>query len=215
MFHIHSIAILRCGKSIESTDKVTSLSGMYNCRLLVWLLFFAAAPTMIAVDVSPSKRVVPKKFIDPPGKRYSIFAGDPERVQRANEVKLEDFATSLKLEPEAIQFSDPERIEAITMNFIVENKSERAYTLSFPDAQRYDYAIVTNNDELVYLWSSDKAFVQQTGMSFVNGGEKLQFSASLPMSQLKDLVVPGTYKVVMILSNYPELKAASLLKIAP
>jgi hypothetical protein len=188
---------------------------MLKIRPWIWILGLAAIPSLLAVDVSPSRRVVPEKFIDPPGKRYSIFSGDPERVQRANEVNLEDFSASLKVEPETIQFSDQGRTEGLTIKFVVENTSERAYTLSFPDAQRYDYAIVTNNDELVYLWSSDKAFVQQTGMSFVNGGEKLMFSDTIPLTQLKDLVVPGTYKVVMILSNYPEIKAASFLKIAP
>lgn len=184
-------------------------------RLLTWVIGLVAVPTLLAVDVSPSRRVVPEKFIDPPGKRYSLFAGDPERVQRANEVNLEDFAASIQVAPETIQFSGQKPDEEIEIKFVVENIGKRAYTLSFPDAQRYDYAIVTGNDELVYLWSSDKAFVQQTGMSFINGGEKLQFSESIPISRLKDLVVPGTYKIVMILSNYPELKAASLLKIAP
>lgn len=179
------------------------------------MLLLAGAVTSWAVDVSPSRRVVPEKFIDPPGKRYSLFAGDPERVQRANEVNLEDFSASLEIEPKSLSLGGAGPDAAIKLSFKVRNTGEKSYTLSFPDSQRFDYAIVTENDSLVYLWSDDKAFMQQTGMSFVNGGEMIQFSDSIPVSTLKDLVVPGSYKIVMILSNYPEIKAAQALTVSP
>ncbi|MEO0454830.1 MAG: BsuPI-related putative proteinase inhibitor [Verrucomicrobiota bacterium] len=183
--------------------------------ILVFILGFLAPASLLAVDVSSSKDTVPKKFIDPPGKRYSLFAGDPERVQRANEVKIEDFVASLKIDPAPISLAELGATDEVQFSLVIENTSKRAYTLSFPDSQRFDLAIVTPSDDLVYLWSENKAFVEQTGMSFINGGEKIQFSEKIKGQKLKSLVVPGAYKVVMILANYPEIKAAQDFNISP
>jgi len=174
---------------------------------------FFVPTVLIAADISPSRSVVPEKFRNPPGKRYSIFAGDPERVQKANEVQVKDFSASVEVEPSV--FSLGGEMEEVVATFTIRNRSDRDYTLSFPDAQRYDLALVTMADKLIYLWSSDKMFVQQTGMSFINGGEILQFKQSLSKELLTEKVEPGTYKLAMILSNYPELKAADEIKITP
>lgn len=169
--------------------------------------------TLLAVDISPSRTVVPEKYRNAPGKRYSIFAGDPERVQKANEVNTKEFEARVELEVPTISLSS-EGTEVIS-NFIIHNSGSKSYTLSFPDAQRFDLALVTMDDQLLYLWSSDKMFVQSTGMSFLNGGEKLMFSESLPISLIKEKCQPGKYKIAMILSNYPELKAAAELIVSP
>ncbi|MEM6822225.1 MAG: BsuPI-related putative proteinase inhibitor [Verrucomicrobiota bacterium] len=166
-----------------------------------------------SVDIAPSRKVVPDKFRNPPGKRYNIFAGDPERVQRANEVNIKDFDASLTVDPPRISLSSEEG--EIVAKFVIRNKSDRNYTLSFPDAQRYDLALVTLNDDLIYLWSADKKFVQETGMSFLNGGEMVQFTQALSLNLLKEKCSPGSYKIAMILSNYPELKGAQTITIAP
>lgn len=181
------------------------------------LVAFAALlePSLFAVDVSPSRKVVPDQFRNPPGKRYSIFAGDPKRVQKANEVEVKDFSASVEVTPPVFSLSGDIEDEEVTATLTVRNQSDRDYTLSFPDAQRYDLALVTLSDKLIYLWSSDKMFVQQTGMSFLNGGEILKFTQTLSKDLLAEKVQPGTYKIAMILSNYPEIKAAAELKIIP
>ncbi|MEM1158030.1 MAG: BsuPI-related putative proteinase inhibitor [Verrucomicrobiota bacterium] len=175
----------------------------------VWL----SGSISIAVDISPSRTVVPEKHRDAPGKRYSIFAGDPERVQKANEVNVEEFRASVDLDLPVISLTGDN--SQITAKFLIHNRGAKNYTLSFPDAQRYDLALVTMDDQLLYLWSSDKMFVQQTGMSFLNGNEKLMFTQPLPLSLIREKCAPGKYKVAMILSNYPELKAAAELHVTP
>jgi len=187
---------------------------MYFTKFIRGLIpAFLATVSLQAADISPSRTVVPDKIRNPPGKRYSIFAGDPSRVQKANEVNLKEFSAWIELSSSNISLSGEN--EELTARFIVHNRSAKSYTLSFPDAQRYDLALVTQDDQLIYLWSNDKLFVQETGMSFLNGSEKLAFTQSIPLSLIKEKCSPGRYKVAMILSNYPELKAAVDINVQP
>ncbi|MGF1678824.1 MAG: BsuPI-related putative proteinase inhibitor [Candidatus Methylacidiphilales bacterium] len=166
-----------------------------------------------AADISPSRTVVPDSFRNPPGKRFSIFSGDPERVQKANEVNVKDLHATVKIEPVEISLSQPDA--QLVCQMVVQNKGSRNYTLSFPDAQRFDLAIVTADDQLLYLWSEDKIFVQATGMSFLNAGEMIEFKQGLPVELIREKCRPGKYKVAMILSNYPEVKAAAEFIVHP
>jgi hypothetical protein len=186
-----------------------------------WIVAFAAAVTVtsaLAVDIDPSRRVVPEKFTNPPGKRFSIFSGDPERVQRANEVNLGDFGAELKIEPASIASAtikgNPTR-NPVSLKFIVKNTSKKSYTLSFPDSQRFDYIITDGKDALVYHWSEDKLFVQRADSTIINGGERLSYSDAPPLADILALIPPGTYKVKMILSNYPEINAEGMLTVTP
>jgi Intracellular proteinase inhibitor len=172
-----------------------------------------------AADINPSKQTLPDKFVNPGGKRYSIFAGDPERVQRANEVNVKDFSGELALEPKALslsgQVSEGTAPNQFKLTLKVKNNGKRSYTLSFPDSQRFDIAITTPEGTLVYLWSEDKAFVQKEGTSFINSGESLAYSEFLPLEALKAKMTPGTYNVQMIFANYPEITARGTLQITP
>jgi WD40 repeat protein len=183
------------------------LAGMRIVTACIILVFSASLAD--AVDISPSRTVVPENIRNAPGKRYSIFAGDPERVQKANEVNTKEFRAAVSLDPTSISLS--EENGEITATFTIHNSGAKSYTLSFPDAQRYDLALVTMDDQLLYLWSSDKMFVQEIGMSFLNGDERLTFNQTLSLDLIKQHCQPGKYKVAMILSNYPELKAAAEL----
>jgi len=177
------------------------------------LLGVCTTSIAIAVDISPSRTVVPEKHRDAPGKRYSIFSGDPERVQKANEVNIQEFRASVDIDHPVISLTGESN--EVTAKFLIHNGGGKSYTLSFPDAQRYDLALVTMDDRLLYLWSSDKMFVQETGMSFLNENERLMFKQPIPLSLIKAKCKPGKYKIAMILANYPELKAAVELQVTP
>ena len=188
-------------------------------QVFLFSLFLSIALNAPAQNINPSKSTVPDKFVNPPGKRYSIFAGDPERVQRANEVNVKDFTGEVLLEPKALSLSG-QSIEGTAPNqfkltFKIKNNGKRSYTLSFPDSQRFDLAITATDGSLVYLWSEDKDFVQKEGTSFVNSGESLAFSEFLSLDTLKAKVQPGTYNFQMILANYPEVTAKGTFQILP
>ncbi len=181
----------------------------------VWtfLLALAMVNALLAIDVSPSKRVVPEDFTNPKGKKFSIFSGDPERVQRANEVKVQDFEGSLefsKKEYSVAQLKNGSNKNPILeLLFRVENKADRSYTLSFPDAQRYDIMIQDPKGEVIYMWSEDKTFVKEVGKLFVNKQEKVTFTPDPPVeiTPFLEKLQAGTYKVTVILSNYSEIRA--------
>ena len=172
-----------------------------------------------AIDVNPARQSVPKEFTNPVGKRYSIFAGDPERVQKANEVNLKDFTAGITIQPAILlknpppdSVANPESNE-LRIIFKIKNTGKKNYILSFPDAQRYDVAITEGKDSLVYLWSGDKVFEQKTGCTFVNGGETISYTCKIPVPELLKTAKPGTYNVKMILGNYPEVSAEGTLTI--
>jgi len=178
------------------------------------------AGAALAIDISPNRRTVPEKFINPPGKRFSLFSGDPERIQRANEVNLEDFKAECSLEPAALSLSNPTDSQGnsttgVKVTLRIQNISKKKrYPLSFPDAQRYDIALLGPGDELLYLWSDDKMFTQESDAIFVNSGEVISYSDLVPNAALAK-AGPGTYKIMMVLSNYPELKDVKELVVKP
>ncbi|MEM9400086.1 MAG: BsuPI-related putative proteinase inhibitor [Verrucomicrobiota bacterium] len=176
---------------------------------------------VLAVDIRPSRQSVPDQFINPPGKRFSLFQGDPQRVQKANEINLNDFSPSIVIEKESISLNDlAEAIEEealLPFIFKVKNVNERSYTLSFPDAQRYDYIItpVDSQTEALYVWSADKLFYEATGAIFMNGFEYIAFKIDVPLKKLSDSLKPGKYKITAILSNYPEIKTSGEFSVIP
>ncbi|MFZ5807540.1 MAG: BsuPI-related putative proteinase inhibitor [Verrucomicrobiota bacterium] len=190
-------------------------------RLLLCLFAAGIALDVCAVEISPSRRVVPESFTNPPGKRFSIFAGDPERVQKANEVKVQDFQAKIELAKKESSLGQlhgmAERHQALEMNFIVQNKGEKNYTLSFPDAQRYDIMIKDPSGNAVYIWSDDKTFVKEIGKCFVNKNECLTFipNPEIDLADLMPYLRPGAYKITAILANYPEIHAETDWLIKP
>lgn len=181
------------------------------------LILLIAAP-LSAIDIDPARRTVPEKFINPPsGKRFSIFAGDPERVQKANEVDIKAFQAEVQIEPKRISLSEVKNdsSKAPVMNFSVKNTSKKSYTLSFPDSQRFDYIILAGNGQMVYQWSADKRYVDRIDSVMVNPTEKISYSDKLPLGSKPALFPPGTYTVKVILSNYPEITSEQTFEVAP
>lgn len=188
--------------------------------LLTAVVLSALATWALAVDINPNRRTVPEKFINPPGKRFNLFSGDPERIQRANEVNIADFKAEGALDPVEVSLTNPvdskgDSTTGVKVQLRVQNTSKKKrYPLSFPDAQRYDIALIGPGEELLYLWSDDKVFVQQADAVFVNAGETITYQDLIPNSALQK-AGPGTYQVMMVLANYPELKVTLPLVIKP
>jgi hypothetical protein len=199
-------------KAISSPWSVAALASLLSVVLGVVIIVPAWA-----IDVSPSKNTVPERFRNPPGKRFSLFSGDPTRVQQANEVVVERFRVEVSLEPASFSLKELNEGKAIEMTAtlrVTNRDSDKSYTLSFADAQRYDLAITTLDDRLIYLWSADKEFAQVVGSSFVNSGETLAYRQTIPLREIRSKFAPGTvYQVKMILANYPELIAAAALRV--
>ena len=186
-----------------------------------WLYYLiplaVSASASFAQDINPSRQVVPNQFINPPGKRFSIFAGDPERVQKANEINLKDFKGEVAIIPDNISITPSNDANAPTtlkVTFRVKNISpKKSYTLSFPDSQRYDIAISQGKDNMIYLWSGDKLFEQKIGTCFLNPSETLTWVENIPLEKITNNAQPGTYEVKVILANYPEVSATTKLSI--
>lgn len=167
------------------------------------LLGLLAGVFFCAFDAHPSKK---SNTLQPnvPGKRFDIFAGDPERVKRVNEIRREDFLVSATLEPSEVSLLAASTSSVLRAGVTVISKAKRPKTLSFPDAQRIDVVFRDAKENEVYRWSIGKQFIQSIGTSMVMPGEKLVFLVDIPLHKWEKSIQPGTYQVEVMLANYPE-----------
>lgn len=170
----------------------------------------AAFGVASAIDINPSKTTVPRSSWDTGGNRFSIFNGDPKRIQRANAVDTSSFDAKLEVSPNPVQLhvikaTGPN--PSIKITFSVRNHAKKTYTLSFPTAQRWDFRILNSAGTAIYTYSEDHEFVQTVGTSMVNQNDKLAYTENVAFSDMDAPLTPGTYQVQAIMANYPEMKA--------
>ena len=182
------------------------------------MLLSAGAVRVAAIDVDPSKTTIPRSSFDTGGNRFSIFNGDPKRIQRANAVDPAAFDCTLELSPNplglgTLKAGTPNPV--IKLTFTVHNHGKKTYTLSFPTAQRWDFRIITPAGAPIYVYSDNCDFEQKVGISMVNHDDKLTYSEVVEFSDLSAPLVPGTYSVEAVLANYPEMKAKTQLVVQP
>jgi len=171
-----------------------------------------------AIDVDPSKQTIPRSSFDTGGNRFSIFNGDPKRIQRANAVDPKAFDCQLVLSPnplplQTMKITTPNPM--IKLTFTVHNHGKKTYTLSFPTAQRWDFRIETATGQSIYVYSDNCDFEQKIGMSMVNHDDTLTYTELVEFSDLDTPLEPGTYTVEAVLANYPEMRAKTPLVVQP
>jgi hypothetical protein len=190
-------------------------------RILVFLaagLGLVAIDPAKAIDINPSKNNQPPSFWETGGNRFSIFNGDPKRIQRANAVEPKSFDEKLDVSPNplsigALKAAAPNPV--IKLTFTVHNHAKKTYTLSFPTAQRWDFRILDPAGTPIYVYSDNCQFEQKVGISIVNNDDKLVYSETVEFGDLSAPLAPGAYTVQSVLANYPEMHATATLTVVP
>ena len=185
--------------------------------LAAWLglAAFDAAP---AIDINPSKNNQPPSFWSGSGNRFSIFNGDPKRIQRANAVEPKSFDARVEVSPNPLSLKALKAVApnpSVKIAFSVHNHAKKTYTLSFPTAQRWDFRIVDAAGTAIYVYSDNCEFEQKVGASIVNNDDKLVYTETVDFDDLSQPLAPGTYTVETILANYPEIHARAQLTVQP
>ena len=181
-------------------------------------VLMVAGGAALAIDVNPSKNTIPRSSFDTGGNRFSIFNGDPKRIQRANEVDCKAFTAKVQISPNPLSLKEAESIgpnPSIKISFSIQNHSKRTFTLSFPTAQRWDFRIIDATNKPVYNYTDDHDFVQVVGTSMVNQDDKLNYNETIEFEDLSTPLAPGTYTVQAVMANYPEIKAQTQLTVQP
>ena len=183
-------------------------------------LLMAAFGTAPAIDnINPSKNNQPPSFWSSGGgNSFSIFNGDPKRIQRANAVDPKSFDTKLEISPnplslKVVKTGTPN--PSIKLTFSVHNHGKKTFTLSFPTAQRWDFRIVNAAGAAIYVYSDNCQFEQTVGSSMVNNDDKLVYAESIEFDDLTEPLSPGAYKVQAVLANYPDMHAEATLTVQP
>src|SRR5471032_2473725 len=150
---------------------------------LAALLIVAAFDAAWAMDdINPSKNNQPPSFWQGGGNRFSIFNGDPKRIQRAHAVDPKSFDVKVEVSPsplsiKALKTAAPN--PSIKITFSVHNHAKKTYTLSFPTAQRWDFRIVDGAGKTIYVYSDNCEFEQKVGTSMVNNDDTLVYSETV------------------------------------
>jgi hypothetical protein len=189
------------------------------------LLCAAAASGLVAfdaaraIDINPSKNNQPPSFWDSGGgSSFSIFNGDPKRIQRANEVDPKSFDQKIDIAPNPLSLNAVKAATAptvIKITFSVHNHAKKTYTLSFPTAQRWDFRILAPGGAAIYTYSDNCMFEQKVGTAMVNNDDKLVYSETVEFSDLTAPLQPGNYTVQGVLANYPDMRATATLTVVP
>jgi hypothetical protein len=183
-----------------------------------YLCFFLVAATEagLAIDINPSKETVPRSSWDQGGNHFSIFNGDPKRIQRANAVDPGSFDTKVDVAPNPLSLRTAKATgpnPSIKISFSIHNHAKKTYTLSFPTAQRWDFRILNSTGGVVYTYTDDHEFVQVVGTSMVNQDDKLAYTENVDFDDMTLPLTPGTYVVQAVMANYPEMHAQAQLTV--
>ncbi len=188
---------------------------LFPLAALLGVAAFDAAP---AIDINPSKNNQPPVFWQDSGNHFSIFNGDPKRIQRANAVNPKSFDTKVDVSPSPLSLKALKAVApnpSIKITFSVHNHAKKTYTLSFPTAQRWDFRILDAAGTAIYVYSDNCQFEQTVGASMVNNDDKLVYTESVDFNDLSKPLTPGTYTVQTVLANYPEIRAQTQLTVQP
>jgi hypothetical protein len=191
-------------------------------RILFSLAVFcsmAAFDAASAIDINPSKDNQPASFwTSGGGNSFSIFNGDPKRIQRANAVDPKSFDAKVEVSPNPLSIKGLKAIvpnPSIKITFSVHNHAKRTYTLSFPTAQRWDFRILNSAGTPIYVYSDNCEFEQTVGTSMVNNDDKLVYIETVDFDDLSQPLQPGTYTVQTVMANYPDMHAQTQLTVQP
>jgi hypothetical protein len=186
---------------------------------LAALISVAAFESAPAIDINPSKdNQLPSFWSSGSGNRFSIFNGDPKRIQRANEVDPKSFDSKVEISPNPFSIKALKAVApnpSIKITFSVHNHGKRTYTLSFPTAQRWDFRILNAAGTPIYTYSDNCEFEQTVGTSMVNNDDKLVYTETVDFDDLNQTLAPGTYIVQTVMANYPEMHAQAQLTVQP
>jgi hypothetical protein len=186
---------------------------------LVALFGLAALDAASAIDINPSKDNQPPSFWKSgSGNSFSIFNGDPKRIQRANAVDAKAFDTKVEVTPNPLSLG---KLKAIAPNpsikivFSIHNHAKKTYTLSFPTAQRWDFRLLNSANTPIYIYSDNCQFEQTVGSSMVNNDDKLVYTETVAFDDLLQPLAPGTYTLQAVMANYPDMRAQAQITVQP
>lgn len=178
------------------------------------------AAGLLHAEVDASKSTMPEKFQSAPGliKGGLFMEGSKKRFEGANELNLDSYKTKMDVSPGNLtlrQIKDPQPNEQLVVKFTLTNASDKGSTLYFPTAQRCEAVVRDSAGKVVYTWSEDFEFAPESGYSYVNAGERLNYQLTIPLQALRGKVSAGQASITASLVNYPQLKAEMPLEIQP
>ena len=195
-----------------------NLLDMIRLKHLSLLGLFGLLPLHAEVDAS--KSTMPEKFQSAPGliKGGLFMEGSKKRFEGANELNLSSYKTKMEVTPGSLtlkSIKDPQPNDQILVKFTLTNGSDKGSTLYFPTAQRCEAVIRDPAGKVIYTWSEDFDFAPDSGYSYVNAGERLNYQLIIPFQALRGKISTGQASITASLVNYPQLKAEMPLEIQP
>ncbi|WP_456276999.1 BsuPI-related putative proteinase inhibitor [Bacillus sp. AK128] len=105
--------------------------------------------------------------------------GNSEQTQGQNVDTNENGIVAGDMVPSLVEKSP------LIYEYMVKNQTENDVTLEFTSSQRYDFSVVNDNGEEIYLFSSVASFLQSLGEETLKPGEELVYEINLQDLQLE------------------------------
>jgi hypothetical protein len=86
--------------------------------------------------------------------------------------------------------------EGVTFRFTVSNGTGGPVELTFRDACRADFAVLSEDDEEVWRWSEGRAFAQELGHARLEPGEEAVFEEAWPDPEPGGYTAEATLRVL-------------------
>ena len=93
-------------------------------------------------------------------------------------LRLMDAANRISGEVDVLVTAVPEA-DRITMSLFITNNSLEPVVLDYTSGQRYDFALLDSNKNVLYRWSADKLFIQALSSMTIAPGESIGYSDEL------------------------------------
>lgn len=146
--------------------------------LLLMMLALTGPGFLGAEEIDEPGEVRPGFF----GRILDTFRGSPSRIERVGEVRLDDLELKMSLTPDEVSLAEHRRIN---VEVALKNKGRRMARLTFPTGQRVELVLRDADGTLLYQWSEDQLFTQQTGYLVLNPGERVVYELLLPTRHMR------------------------------
>lgn len=132
-------------------------------------------------------------------KATSLGAQPKENVAVSEEFN-HDLQFILRTDKAVYQLEEP-----IVITLSLTNKGLKPINLTFPSAQRYDF-IVRKDKEEIWQWSQSKMFATMLTELLLQPNQSLVYKEIWNQKDNEgEYVLPGTYEIIDILKTYPEI----------
>jgi hypothetical protein len=126
------------------------------------------------------------------------FQSNP--IPNYKDPRLRGLLLEMKLSAQPVKLSEVRQLE---VKVTLSNVSKRAVSLEFPTDQRIEIQLKNSSDNVLTVWSDNRAFNPNPGVVLINPGEHIFYPETIAT---RDLTPNKVFVVEVFFPQFPELR---------